>query len=111
MPGTDPKGLMSYNANHSIVPQAYSPLGGDAHASLLGSDAVKEIALAHNATVGQVSSMRTYTQRTALSNAMHGGSRARVVAAYDDADDDDDLFVNAGLPTMGTGPRLPVRVL
>ena len=54
MPGSDPQGLLSYCSSKSIMPQAYSPLGGDAHAALLGAPEVKAIAAAHNATVGQV---------------------------------------------------------
>jgi diketogulonate reductase-like aldo/keto reductase len=34
--------------------QAYSPLGGDAHAALLGSAVVKAIAVAHNKSTAQV---------------------------------------------------------
>ena len=54
MPGSDPKGLVSYSTSRGIAVQAYSPLGGDAHKALLGAPALVSIAAAHNATTAQV---------------------------------------------------------
>jgi hypothetical protein len=54
MPGSDPKGLVSYSVSRGIAVQAYSPLGGDAHKALLGAPALVSIAAAHNATTAQV---------------------------------------------------------
>lgn len=52
--GADPAGLASANAARGIVTQAYSPLGGDAHAALLGAPAIASIAAAHNRSTAQV---------------------------------------------------------
>jgi|EP00037_Helgoeca_nana_P023255 2,5-diketo-D-gluconate reductase A len=55
MPGPDPGGLLSYCAERGIIVQAYSPLGGDAHAALLGSPIIGRIAATHgNKTTAQV---------------------------------------------------------
>jgi diketogulonate reductase-like aldo/keto reductase len=50
MPGEDPAGLVSYSGSKGIAVQAYSPLGGDQHAALLGNSALQRVAKAHNAS-------------------------------------------------------------
>jgi diketogulonate reductase-like aldo/keto reductase len=54
MPGTDPKGLLSYSNAQGIVVQAYSPLGGDAHAALLNAPELVAIGKKHNQSTSSV---------------------------------------------------------
>ena len=54
MPGEDPEGLLSASRQRGIAVQAYSPLGGDQHAALLGSAVVATIARRYNATPAQL---------------------------------------------------------
>ena len=54
MPGEDPEGLVSATRQRGIAVQAYSPLGGDQHAALLGSAVVATIARRYNATPAQL---------------------------------------------------------
>jgi len=69
MPGNDPSGLVSYSTGKGIMVQAYSPLGGDAHAALLGSAALKTIAAAHNKSTAQVSLRWVLQQGYALTTS------------------------------------------
>lgn len=49
--------------------QAYSPLGGDAHAALLGSTVLKAIAAAHNKSTAQVALRWVLQQGYALATS------------------------------------------
>jgi 2,5-diketo-D-gluconate reductase A len=54
MPGADPTGLISYNLQHKIVPQAYSPLGNYATHSLLRANITHAVGETYNRSAAQV---------------------------------------------------------
>ncbi len=53
MPGADPAGLVSYNRDRGIIPQAYSPLGGG-KSELLDNPTMQSIADKYNKSTAQV---------------------------------------------------------
>ena len=63
------QGLVSYSTGKGIMVQAYSPLGGDAHAALLGSTVLKTIAAAHNKSTAQVALRWVLQQGYALATS------------------------------------------
>eukprot|EP01049_Picozoa_sp_SAG25_P013910 SAG25_NODE_2288_length_1752_cov_0.912886_2_plen_173_part_00 len=54
MPGADPTGLISYNLQHKIVPQAYSPLGSYATHSQLRANITHAVGETYNRSAAQV---------------------------------------------------------
>jgi 2,5-diketo-D-gluconate reductase A len=94
---------VAYDAQHGIVTESWSPLGGGG-AEVLSSAQLAPIAAAHSRTVGQVV-LRWHVQRglVPLPRSRNAARIAENAAVFDFALTDDDMTVIAGLARPGTG--------